>query len=123
ARRAVTGTLARTASRVMSCQKASLWFRSTSRFASRSSPTGASRSDADRPSQFGEGKRSTKGSSDSRGVARLVGQSAESLAHPHLHAPGELAVDQVGMSVDEPDPVFLLQPEQGFDDEERVAVA
>ena len=50
ARRADTGMLERTASRVMSCQKASLSSRSTSRSAAISSPTGARISDAGEPS-------------------------------------------------------------------------
>ena len=78
---------------------------------------------SERPRQFVEGERATKRSRDGHGVARLVGQSAEPLAHLHLHAPGELLVDQLGLAVDETDPVFLLQPEQGFDDQEWVAVA
>ncbi len=78
---------------------------------------------SERPRQFVKGERATKRSRDGHGVARLVGQSAEPLAHLHLHAPGELLVDQLGLAVDETDPVFLLQPEQGFDDQEWVAVA
>ena len=78
---------------------------------------------SERPRQLVEGERATERRGDGHGVARLVGEPAEPLAHPHLHAPGELAVDQLGVAVDETDPVLLSQAEEGLDDEERVAVA
>ena len=76
----------------------------------------------ERPRQLVEGERATERGGDGHGVARLVGEPAEPLAHLLLHAPGQLAVDQLGAAVDEADPLLLLQSEQGLDDEERITV-
>ena len=76
----------------------------------------------ERPRQLVEGERAAERGGDRHGVARLVGEPAEPLAHLLLHAPGQPAVDQLGPAVDDADPLLLLQPEQRLDDEERAAV-
>src|SRR5207244_8594301 len=72
--------------------------------------------------QLVEGERATERGGDGHGVACLVGEPAEPLAHLLVHPPRQLAVDQLGAAVDDADPLLFLQSEQRLDDEERAAV-
>ena len=125
ARRAVTGTLARTASRVMSCQNASFSSRSTSRFASSSSPTGASRSEAGRPSVRASSSKVNVRPSEAATVTASLASSESRPSRSRIFSctrRGSSAVDQLGAAVDDADPLLFLQSEERLDDEERAAV-
>ena len=125
ARRAVTGTLARTASRVMSCQKASFSSRSTSRFASRSSPTGASRSDAGRPSVRASSSKVNVRPSE---AATVTASLASSESRPSRSRIFSCTRRGSWPSISSARPsttrirALLLQSEKRLDDEERAAV-
>jgi len=80
------------------------------------------RGSSQRACQLVERERATERGGDGGGVARLVGEAAEPLAHLVLHTTGQLAVDQLGAAADDAYPVLFLQSEQGFDDEEGITV-
>ena len=77
---------------------------------------------AERARQLVEGERAAERGGDRDGVACLVGEPAEPLAHLLVHTPGKLAVDQLGAAIDNAYPLLFLQPEERLDDEERAAV-
>ena len=76
----------------------------------------------ERARQLVEGERAAERGGDGHSVACLVGEPPEPLAHLLLHAPGKLAIDQLGAAVDHAYPLLLLQPEERLDNEERAAV-
>ena len=125
ARRAVTGTLARTASRVMSCQNASFSSRSTSRFASSSSPTGPSRSEAVRPSVRASSSNVKVRPSEAATVTASLASSESRPSRSRIFSwtrRGSRLSISLGAAVDDADPVLFLESEERLDDEERATV-
>ena len=76
----------------------------------------------ERARQLVERERAAERGGDGHGVACLVGEPAEPLAHLLVHAAGKPAVDQLGAAVDDADPLLFSQSEERLDDEERAAV-
>ena len=72
--------------------------------------------------QLVEGERAAERGGDGHGVACLVGEPPEPLAHLLVYAVGKPAVDQLGAAVDDADPLLFLQSEERLDDEERATV-
>jgi len=118
ARRAVTGTLERTASRVMSCQNASLSPRSTSRSASRSSPTGRGdpKPAAQGAGELLEGEGSPERGGHSDRVARLVGEPPRRSRIFSCTRRGRPPRVQQRVTVNDVNPLLVLKPEQRLDE-------
>ena len=124
ARRADTGMLERTASRVMSCQKASLSSRSTSRSAAISSPTGARISDAGEPSVRASSSNENVRPSEAATVTTVLADSDNLPTRsriPSCTRLGTASVHEFRPAALDTYPMLVAQSEQELHDQKRTA--
>jgi hypothetical protein len=75
----------------------------------------------ERAGQLVEGEGPAEGGGDGHGITRLVGEPAETLAHPLAHPTGTLPVDLLRSTVNDAYLSLLIQPEKRLDHEERAS--